>query len=190
MEKREDVLDIKPGLKNAGSTVLTKEEEAIIVAFRKHTRLGLDDCLYSLIKTISNLTRSSLHRCFQRHGINRLPQLDEKKPKEKKKFKNYEPGYVHVDISQVYTKECKLYLFVGIDRTTKYCYAKLYKNQTSFTATSFLKELIEKMPYKMNKILTDNGKQFVYTSSSYDELNINDASDNKKKVIVYRTLYI
>ena len=37
------------------------------------------------------------------------------------------------------------------------------------------------MPYKMNKILTDNGKQFVYTSSSYDKLNINDASDNKKK---------
>jgi len=180
-KKRDSVVDIKPGPKSSGSTVLTKEEEAIIVAFRKHTQLGLDDCLYSLIKTIPNLTRSSLHRCFQRHGISRLPQLDQKKPKEKKKFKNYEPGYVHIDISQVYTAEGKLYLFVGIDRTTKYCYAKLYKDQTGLTATSFLKELIEKMPYKMNKILTDNGKQFVYTSSSYDKLNINDASDNKKK---------
>ena len=81
-----------------------------------------------------------------------------------KQFKNYEPGYVHIDISQVYTEEGKLYLFVGIDRTTKYCYAKLYKDETSFASTSFLKELIEKMPYKMDKILTDNGKQFVYTS--------------------------
>ena len=124
-KKRDSVADIKPGPKNACSTVLTKEEEGIIVAFRKHTRLGLDDCLYSLIKTIPNLRRSSLHRCFQRHGISRLPQLDQKTQKEKKKFKTYKPGYVHIDISQLYTEEGKLYLFVGIDRTTKYCYAKL-----------------------------------------------------------------
>ena len=178
-KKRKNVLDQKPGPKPK-STVLTTEEEAIIVAFRKHSQLGLDDCLYSLLETIPNLTRSSLHRCFQRHGISKLPHLE--KPKKKtKQFKKYEPGYVHIDISQVYTEEGKLYLFVGIDRTTKYCFAKLYKDQTGKTATNFLKELIEKMPYKMDIILTDNGKQFVYTSSSYDKLNINNESDDKKK---------
>jgi hypothetical protein len=30
------------------STVLTAEQEAIIVAFRKRTLLPLDDCLYAL----------------------------------------------------------------------------------------------------------------------------------------------
>ena len=53
-------------------TVLSIEEEAIIVAFRKHTLLPLDDCLYALQATIPSLTRSSLHRCLQRHGISRL----------------------------------------------------------------------------------------------------------------------
>lgn len=41
-------------------------------AFRKHTLLPLDDGLYALQATIQSLTRSSLHRCLQRHGISRL----------------------------------------------------------------------------------------------------------------------
>ena len=48
------------------STVLTVEQEAMIVAFRKHTLLPLDDCLYALQATIPQLTRSSLHRCLER----------------------------------------------------------------------------------------------------------------------------
>jgi hypothetical protein len=53
--------------------VLTIEEEAIVIAFRRHTLLPLDDCLYALQPTIPHLSRSSLHRCLQRHGISRLP---------------------------------------------------------------------------------------------------------------------
>lgn len=50
-----------------GAATLSIEEEAIIVAFRRHTLLPLDDCLYVLQATIPHLTRSSLHRCLQRH---------------------------------------------------------------------------------------------------------------------------
>ena len=57
------------------STILTAEQEAVAVAFHKHT-LPLDDCLYALLANIPNLTRSSLHRCFLRHGISRLPELE------------------------------------------------------------------------------------------------------------------
>lgn len=46
------------------STVLTPEQEAIVVAFRQHTLLPLDDCLYALQATIPHLTRSTLHRCL------------------------------------------------------------------------------------------------------------------------------
>lgn len=60
------------GPKDPRSTVLTAEDEAIAVAFRRHTLLPLDDCLYSLQATIPHLTRSSLHRLFQRHDISRL----------------------------------------------------------------------------------------------------------------------
>jgi transposase-like protein len=59
-KQRETVADLPTGPKEAKSTVLSIEEEAIIVAFRRHTLLSLDDCLYALQPTIPHLTRSSL----------------------------------------------------------------------------------------------------------------------------------
>ncbi len=95
-KKRTSANDLPTGPKDARSTVLTVEEEAIIVAFRRHTLLPLDDCLYALQATIPHLTRSSLHRCLMRHGISRLPDVESDKP-TKKKFKTYPIGYFHID---------------------------------------------------------------------------------------------
>jgi transposase len=116
---RTSVADVPTGPRKPSSTVLTIEEEAVIVAFRRHTLLPLDDCLYALQPTIPTLTRSSLHRCLQRHGISRLPEVEGDKP-AKAKFKHYPIGYFHVDIAEVQTAEGKLYLFVAIDRTSKF----------------------------------------------------------------------
>ena len=77
---RGSVSDRPTGPKDAKSTVLSIEDEAIVVAFRRHTLLALDDCLYALQASIPHLTRSSLHRCLQRHGISRLPEVDGDKP--------------------------------------------------------------------------------------------------------------
>jgi hypothetical protein len=71
--------------------VLSIEDEAIIVAFRKYTLLPLDDWLYALQATIPDLTRSSLHRCLQRQGISRLPEVTGGR-EPKKKFKTYPSG--------------------------------------------------------------------------------------------------
>jgi transposase len=101
-KRRTSVADLPTGPKDAKSTVLI-EEEAIIVAFRKHTLLPLDDCLYALQPTIPHLTRSSLHRCLQRHGISRLPEVEGDKP-EKQKFKRYPIGYFHLDIAEVHSQ--------------------------------------------------------------------------------------
>lgn len=72
--------------------MLSIEDEAVVVAFRRHTHLPLDDCLYALQATIPHLTRSSLHRCVQRHGISRLPEVDGDKP-DRRKIKSYPIGY-------------------------------------------------------------------------------------------------
>src|ERR1041385_66162 len=90
--KRSFVADLPTGPKQPSSTVLSIEEEAIIVAVRRHTLLPLDDCLYALQPTIPHLTRSSLHRCLQRHGMSRLPETEGEKP-AKKRFKPYPIGY-------------------------------------------------------------------------------------------------
>lgn len=64
--RRESVDDAPMGPKEHRSSVLSAEEEARAVAFRRHTLLPLDDCLHALQATIPHLIRSSLHRCLQR----------------------------------------------------------------------------------------------------------------------------
>jgi transposase InsO family protein len=153
------VADLRTGPKEPRSTVLSVEEEAIIVAFRRYTLLPLDDCLYSLQPTIPHLTRSSLHRCLQRHGISRLAETEGEKP-DKKKFKAYPIGFFHIDIAEVQTAEGKLYLFVAIDRTSKFAFAQLVNKANRVTASAFLTALIKVVPYKIHTVLTDNGIQF------------------------------
>jgi len=160
-KKRDSVKDLPMGPKKPRSTVLTEREEAFIVAFRSKTLLPLDDCLYALQETIPHLTRSTLHRCFKRHGISRLPQ-SESKPATKKRFKKYPIGYFHLDICQVRTEQGKLYLFVAIDRSSKFVFAELFQSSKREDACAFLHRLIAAVPYKIHTILTDNGTQFTH----------------------------
>ena len=91
--------------------------------------LPLDDCLYGLQPSIPHLTRSSLHRCLERHGISRLPELEGDKPK-RSKFADYAIGYFHIDIAEVRTEEGKLYLSVAIDPTFKLAFTRLEMEAT------------------------------------------------------------
>jgi hypothetical protein len=128
--------------------VLSPEDEAVVVAFRRHTLLPLDDCLYALQATIPHLTHSSLHRCLQRHGISRLPWVDGDKPK-RSRFKAYPLGDFHIDLAEVHTAEGRLYLLVTIDRTTKFAFVELHGRATRRVAGDFLRHLIEAVPYKV-----------------------------------------
>ena len=158
--KRETVEDVKTGPTEPCSTVLSEAEEAMVVAFRRHTLLPLDDCLYALQSSIPHLTRSALHRCLQRHGISRLPDVEGDKPR-RQKFKRYPIGFFHIDIAEVQTAEGKLYLFVGIDRTSKFAVAQLVATADRKTAWEFLQHMLEAVPYQVHTILTDNSIQFV-----------------------------
>src|SRR5215210_2610491 len=157
--KRQTVADQPMGPKQPRSTVLTVEEEAIIVAVRRHTLLPLDDCLYALQPTIPHLRRSSLHRCLQRHGIARLPDVGCAEPK-RSRFKAYPIGYFHLDIAEVHTEEGRLHLFVAIDRTSKFAFARLHEEATRRVAGNFLRALAAAVPYKVHTVLTDNGTHF------------------------------
>ena len=164
-KKRTSTTDHRTGPTQPRSTVLSVEDEAVIVAFRRHTLLPLDDCLYALQATIPQLTRSSLHRCLQRHGISRLPEVDGDKPL-RAKFKRYPIGYFHIDIAEVHTREGKLYLLVAIDRTSKFAFAELHEKATRRIAGNFLRALAAAVPYKIHTVLTDNGTHFTEPSGN------------------------
>src|SRR3984957_10378592 len=156
--KRSFVSDAAMGPKPR-STTLSAEQEAIVVAFRKHTLLPLDDCLYALQATIPQLTRSSLHRCLERHGISRLPEGEGDKP-GRKKFDTYPIGFFHIGLAEGRTAEGKLYLFVAIDRTSKFAVVELVEKADMQAAAAFLEALVGAVPYHIHTVLTDNGIQF------------------------------
>ena len=178
-KKRTSVVDQATGPKDARSTVLSIEDEAIVIAFRKHTLLPLDDCLYALQATIPHLTRSSLHRCLQRHGISRLPEVEDKAIR--RRFRTYPIGYFHIDIAEVRTAEGRLYLFVAIDRTSKFAFTELHAKATTRVAADFLRALIQAVPYKVHTVLTDNGIHFTDpTGGSWTPVEIKALIDRKQ----------
>lgn len=162
-KNRDTVEDLKCGAKPGQGSVLTYVDEAVIIETRRKTLLPLDD-LYDLLKpVISVLTRSNLHRCLQRHGISRLADL--LPPEEKgatKAFKDYAPGYLHIDTAQINLGKDKWHLFVAIDRATRFVYVELHDNKRMETAAAFLRKTLAQYPFKIVKILTDNGIEFSY----------------------------
>ena len=114
--KRTSVADQAMGPAEPRSTVLPLEQEAVIVAFRRHTLLPLDDGLSALRPSSPGLTRSSPDRCPRRHGMSRLPDIEGGKP-ARTKFKACPIGFFHVDIAEVRTGEGNLCLLVANDRT-------------------------------------------------------------------------
>lgn len=81
------------------------------------------------------------------------------KPK-RQRFKRYPIGFFHIDIAELRTAEGKLYLFVAIDRTSKFAVAQLVDKANRKTTWDFLEHLLKVVPYRIHTILTDNGIQF------------------------------
>jgi transposase-like protein len=140
------------------STVLTPAEEAIIVEFRRRTLLPLDDVLGCLRDTIPNLSRSTLHRCLQRHAISRLPK--DEATEKRSRFKTYEIGYVHIDSCELRHSDGKLIMFLAIDRVSKFTYVEFRNNVGKMNGADFLRNVVAAFPYRIHKVLTDNGMAF------------------------------
>ena len=156
---RTTTADARMGPARPRSTVLTETEGAIVVAFRRRTLLPLDDVLGCLRETIPKLSRSALHRCLQRHGISRLPQGEEKASK-RRRFAEAKIGYVHIDVCELRLAQGKLFMFLAIDRVTKFAHVAFLDANTKANGAAFLREVVEVFPYRLHTVLTDNGMAF------------------------------
>lgn len=89
-----------------------------------------------------------------------MPEVEGDNKPGRKKFQCYPTGYFHVDLAEVRTAEGKLYLFVAIDRTSKFAFVELVERADMRAAAAFLQALIAAVPYRIHTVLTDNGIQF------------------------------
>jgi transposase InsO family protein len=148
-------------------TTLSSAQEAVVVELRRTLLLPLDDLLRVTREFLNaGVSRSGLDRCLRRHGVARLAELRPQDPTPKrtvKTFKDYAPGFLHVDVKylpQMRDEDARTYLFVAIDRATRWVYLERLPNKSARAASDFLARAIAACPAKVTKVLTDNGKEF------------------------------
>ncbi len=99
---------------------------------RTLTWCPLDDLVDTIKSCFKNANRSNVYRTLKEYGISSVP--DDKK-REARKFKEYQPGYLHIDVTYLpKINGQKYYLFVCIDRATRSMYYQVYENKTANNA--------------------------------------------------------
>jgi len=96
--------------------------------------------------------------------LGNLRDLQAQTPRPKHKaFKACEPGYLHVDVKylpQTADETSRRYLFVAIDRATRWVFIRICNSRTAANARRFLRDLERACPMRIRTLLTDNGKEF------------------------------
>ena len=67
--------------------------------------------------------------------------------------------YLHMDVKylpQMQDESSRRYLFVAIDRATRWVFVAIKTNKTAASAQAFLKALNKACPIKINKLVTAN----------------------------------
>ena len=99
-----------------------------------------------------------MYRTLCAAGLNKVPQQEREKAK---KFKEYEPGFLHIDVTYCPKLDGKKwYLFVAIDRATRLLFYKLYDAKTAENTEDFVYLCKDFFPFTITHILTDNGLEF------------------------------
>lgn len=175
--KRDDVQD-RSHRAHTLHTTLSPTQEAIVLSLRQSLYLPLDDLLYITREYINAaVSRAGIARLLKREGMSRLedviPKAEGETISPKKTFRDYEPGFVHVDIKylpQMPDETSRRYLFVAIDRATRWVFLHIYGDMTDSSSVDFLRRLKIASPIKITKILTDNGSQFTDRFSMKDKV--------------------
>ena len=148
--KRETTTDAQMGPKEPRPTVLTPEEEAVIVAFRA-TR-----CCHSTIafRACSRASRVSPdRRCtVVSKGTASAACPRSKATNPSAVSSPTTRSAILTTTSPKSERKGKLYLFVAIDRTSKFAFTRLEKEATRQSAADFLRSLVEAVPYQIHTI--------------------------------------
>lgn len=137
---------------------LTDIEKALTISLRKSSWISIDEVWETLLIENSKISRSSIYRVLVKEKINKVPI---EKREKAKKFKEYEPGYLHIDVTYMPKFNGKsYYLFVAIDRCTRAMIYWIYENKTAENTEDFMDKCFAFFPFYISHILTDNGLEF------------------------------
>ena len=143
----------------------TEEERAIVCALRRATGFPLDDLTFVVTHFLPHLNRDAVYRILKAEGLGRLPPASRPR-KPDGTFKVYDVGFVHVDVKHLPKlrtgdgESRKRYLYVAIDRASRFVHLAVKDDETERSAVAFLKEAVRAFPFQVTHVLTDRGSCF------------------------------
>jgi len=124
-------------------------------------------CKENNIKSISSSTIGRIIKKYNLFFHKELTHFGKRKVKYKRKklrrngYKPVNPGdLVQIDSIEVFYQNVKRYIITAVDVKSKFAFAYSYKNLNSKSALDFIKKLEYVAPFRINRIQTDNGKEF------------------------------
>jgi len=146
---------------------MSEEDRAIICAVRRSTGFALDDLTFVLRHFLPHLNRDSIYRVLKAEGLNRRPAKPSSQPiKGRGAFPDYDLGFVHIDVKHLPKLRTangemrKRYLYVAIDRCSRFVHLAVYDAENAANAVAFVAELKKAFPFRITHILTDRGSCF------------------------------
>ncbi len=142
---------------NSPMTKITQELECLILDIRSQRNLGARRIQSELIRLHDiSLSMASIHKVLTRNEVKPIVKY-----RRKIDFIRYErptPG------DRVQMDTCKLapglYQYTSIDDCTRYRVLRVFKRRTAANTLIFLDAVIEEMPFPIQRIQTDRGREF------------------------------
>ncbi len=163
----------------------TEEERAIVCHLRRATEFGLDDLTFVLRHFLPHLNRDSVWRILKDAGLNRRPVKEKSRPAwGEGTFRDYDLGYVHIDVKHLPKLQtadgeaCKRFLYVAIDRCSRFVHLAVYDAENAGNAVDFLKAVKAAFPFKITHILTDRGSCF--TADAFEKACQDQGVDRRR----------
>jgi transposase InsO family protein len=144
---------------------LESTERAIVCALRRATGFPLDDLTFVVTHFLPHLNRDAVYRILKAEGLGRLPPASRSR-KPNGTFKDYDLGFVHMDVKHLPKlrtgdgESRKRYLYVAIDRASRFVHLAVKDDETARSAVAFLKEAVQAFPFQVTHVLTDGGSCF------------------------------
>jgi transposase InsO family protein len=125
----------------------------------------LDDLTFVVSHFLPHLNRDAVYRILKAEGLGRLPPASRPR-KPNGTFKEYDLGFVHVDVKHLPKlrtqdgESRKRYLYVAIDRASRFVHLAVKDDETAPSAVAFLTEAVRAFPFQVTHVLTDRGSCF------------------------------
>ena len=152
--------------KNPANQTPTEIVEKVLYLRRKY-HLGPIRIVWYLARYHGiKISDAGVYRILKRNGLNRLPRGTRMRKLHTKRYQKQMPGHhIQVDVKFLTFigksgEKIRRFQYTAIDDATRVRALKVYEKHTQANAINFIDHIIEKFPFRIREVRTDNGHEF------------------------------